>query len=88
MFYTWFWGQPEIVDFGHLAASATRKTLPNGGVRRAPPFGRVFPAAGAAGTPKIGDILIFRSRDILRRTTLPLGLELDPAEGGAWVSNL
>ncbi len=32
-----------------------RKTLPTGGARSAPPFGRAFPAAGAAQTPKIDD---------------------------------
>ncbi len=41
-----------IHDFGVRAAPAVGKTIQKGGVFRTPPFGRVFPAAGAAQTSK------------------------------------
>jgi hypothetical protein len=49
-----FLDRPEIADVGGLGGPA-RKTLPRGGVRSAPPFGRVSRAAGAAQTTKTDD---------------------------------
>ncbi len=47
-----FWGDWNSSALGGWATPAAGKTLPKGGGRSAPSFGRVFPAAGAARTPK------------------------------------
>ncbi len=47
VFNSWFWGWPEIVDFG---CPGDPETLPTGGPLRGPPVERCFRAAGASGT--------------------------------------
>jgi hypothetical protein len=49
------WAGRESLIFGVWAASASPKTIPEGGGRSPPPSGMVFGAAGAAQTPQIGD---------------------------------
>ncbi len=53
--YKFIWFGDILGAKPYTLGQRARKPLPKGGARSAPPVGMVFPAAGAAQTPKIGD---------------------------------
>ncbi len=56
VFFTWFWGRPQILDFWGLGGpGGPKNTLQKVGGRSPPASGKVFGAAGAAQTQRIGD---------------------------------